>query len=316
MGGVALARPIAAVAQQPSAPIVGVLHGGRPTEFAPHLAALRRGLREQGFEESGNLSVVQIAAEGDPARLPALAKEMIDKKVAVIVTMGGGAVVARVAKGATSSVPIVFLIAGDPVSIGLVDSINRPGGNVTGVSLLAQESGSKRLEVIRELIPHARKIGWLANPNSIPAISEALEGEKLARTLGLEPFVIRVQTEEDVDRAVTQLRADALIVSPDGFVIARRHQLTRLAASLRMPVVYPSRDFPEVGGLVSYGTSLFEGYRQVGLYVGRILQGVKPADLPVFQLTKFELVINLKTAKVLGIEVPATLLARADEVIE
>ena len=316
LGGAAAVWPLAARAQHP---VIGVLNGATPTEFAPHLAALRRGLGEQGYVEGRNFELVQLWAEGRHEQLPAIAAEMVRRKVTVIVTMGGGFVVAHAAKEATTTIPIVFVAAGDPVSIGLVTSINRPDANITGVSLLLVEFAGKRLELVRELVPHAKRIGWLVNPNAVPAVAEARDAQSMAKALGLQTVVLNAQTESEVNLAFATLiesRVDALIVAPDGFLVGRRYQLAELAARHRIPTIYPTNDFPIIGGLISYGTSLIEGYHQSGIYVGRILNGTKPADLPILQLSKFELVINLKTAKTLGLAIPPTLITRADEVIE
>jgi putative ABC transport system substrate-binding protein len=248
-----------------------------------------------------------------------MAAGLVRRQVSVIVASGGGAAVARAAKQVTTTIPIVFVVAGDPVRLGLVAALNRPGGNVTGINLLLSESGGKRLELLRELLPKATIIGWLVNPDSPPAAAEVGDVQALAGSLGLHALILEVRSERDVDNAFATLvdqRADAVIAIPDAFLLARRHQLAALSARHRLAAIYAVRDFALSGGLISYGTSVVEGYRLAGNYVGRILKGATPANLPVQQPTKFELVINLKTAKALGLEIPPQLLARADEVIE
>ena len=248
-----------------------------------------------------------------------MADGLVHRRVSVIVASGGGAAVARAAKEATKTIPIVFVVAGDPVRLGLVAALNRPGGNVTGINLLLSESGGKRLELLRELLPKATTIGWLFNPDSPPAAAEVGDVEAIAANLGLHALILEVRSERDVDNAFATLveqRADAVIVIPDAFVLARRHQLAELSARHGLATIYAGREFVLSGGLISYGTSIVEGYRLASDYVARILKGARPADLPVQQPTRFELVINLRTAKALGLEVPPTLLARADEVIE
>jgi putative ABC transport system substrate-binding protein len=318
LGGAA-AWPLAARAQQPAMPVIGFLNGTTPAEWAPFVTAVRRGLSESGFVEGRNVDIVYEWAEGQPDRLPTMAASLVRRQVSVIVASGGGAAVARAAKQVTTTIPIVFVVAGDPVRLGLVAALNRPGGNVTGINLLLSESGGKRLELLRELLPKATTIGWLVNPDSPPAAAEVGDVQAMAADLGLHALILEVRSERDVDNAFATLverRAHAVIVIPDAFVLARRHQLAALSAQYRLATIYPVRDFALSGGLISYGTSVVEGYRLAGNYVARILKGASPADLPVQQPTKFELVINLKTAKALGLEIPPMLLARADEVIE
>jgi putative ABC transport system substrate-binding protein len=319
LGGAAAAWPLSASAQQPAMPVVGLLNGTTPAEWAPFVAAVLRGLSEHGYVEGRNVLIEYRWAEGRFDRLPALAADLVNRRVAVIVASGGGAAVTRVAKEATNTIPIVFVVAGDPVRLGLVAALHRPGSNVTGINLLLSESGGKRLELLRELVPAATTIGWLLNPDSPPAAAEVRDVKAMADGLGLRTIILNARTESDVEAAFATLverRAHALIVIPDATVLARRHQLAGLAARYQVPTIYPVRDFALAGGLISYGTSIVEGYRQAGSYVGRIIKGEKPADLPVIQPTRFELVINLKTAKALGLDVPPMLLARADEVIE
>jgi putative tryptophan/tyrosine transport system substrate-binding protein len=318
LGGAA-AWPLAARAQQSAMPVIGVLNGTTPVEWAPFVTAWRRGLSESGFVEGRNVDIVYEWAEGQPDRLPTMAAGLVRRQVSVIVASGGGAAVARAAKQVTTTIPIVFVVAGDPVRLGLVAALNRPGGNVTGINLLLSESGGKRLELLRELLPKATTIGWLVNPDSPPAAAEVGDVEAMAANLGLHALILEVRSERDVDNAFATLveqRAEAVIVIPDAFVLARRHQLAELSARHGLATIYAGREFVLSGGLISYGTSIVEGYRLAGDYVARILKGARPADLPVQQPTKFELVINLKTAKALGLEIPPTVLARADEVIE
>jgi putative ABC transport system substrate-binding protein len=317
--GAAAAWPLAARAQQPAMPVIGFLNGTTPAEWAPFTAAVLRGLNESGFVEGRNVHIVYQWAEGRHDRLPGMAASLVDRQVSVIVASGGGAAVARVAKEVTTTIPIVFVVAGDPVRLGLVAALNRPGGNVTGINLLLSESGGKRLELLRELLPRATSIGWLANPDSPPAAAEMRDVQAMAADQGLDPVIIEVRSERDVDRAfaiLVERRAHAAIVVSDAFVLARRNQFAELSARHRLATIYPVRDFALSGGLISYGTSIVDGYHLAGNYVARILKGAKPADLPVSQPTKFELVINLKTAKALDLDIPPTVLARADEVIE
>jgi putative ABC transport system substrate-binding protein len=319
LGGAAAAWPLAASAQNSRRPVVGLFNGSSPDQFAPHITALKRGLNEQGYVEGRHFDTLHLWADNRPERLPEIAAEMARQEVAVIATIDGGAVVTKAAKRATQTIPIVFVVAGDPVSIGLVGSINRPGSNITGVSLLHSESAGKRLELVRELLPQATTIGWIVNPNAAPAVAEARDAQALAAANGIQTIVLPTQTEGEVNSAFDALvekRADALIVSPDAFVVSRRYQLAELATRHRIPVMYPTRDFPASGGLISYGTSLLEGYRQSGEYVARILRGAKPADLPILQLSKFEFVINLTAAKNIGLAISEAFLLRADEVIE
>jgi putative ABC transport system substrate-binding protein len=319
LGGAAVAWPLAGRAQQAAMPVVGFLNGTTPAEWAPFVIAVRQGLSESGFVEGRNVDIVYEWAEGQHDRLPTMAASLVRRQVAVILASGGGAAVTRAAKQATTTIPIVFVVAGDPVRLGLVAALNRPGGNVTGINLLLSESGGKRLELLRELLPKATAIGWLVNPDSPPAAAEVGDVRAMAMNLGLHALILEVRSERDVDDAfaiLVERRAHGVIVIPDAFVLARRHQLVELAARHRLPTIYPVRDFALSGGLISYGTSIVEGYRLAGNYVARVLKGAKPADLPVQQPTKFDLIINLMTAKALGLDVPPHLLARADEVIE
>jgi ABC-type uncharacterized transport system substrate-binding protein len=321
LGGAAAAWPFNTHAQQAN-PLVGVLHAGSAAAFAPFISALRRGLEETGFTEGQNLAIDYRWAENRYDRLPAMAAELVDRKPAAI--YAGGSV--RAAKAATSSIPIVFTTGEDPVRAGLVASLNRPGGNVTGVTLFYVELGAKRLEVLREFAPKAQMIGLLVNPrspqglgNNTEAEEQARDAEAAASAIGRQIIVVRASSESEIDEAfaaLAQRRAEALIVASDVFLSTRHDQLISLAARYAIPTIYPRPDAVTAGGLVSYGIDLAASYRQVGNYIGRILKGAKPAELPVLQPTKFLLTINLRTAKTLGLEVPQTLLVRADEVIE
>jgi ABC-type uncharacterized transport system substrate-binding protein len=283
-----------------------------------HLAeAVRRGLKEAGYVEGQNVAIEYRWAEGHYDRLPALAADLVRRQVTVITA--GGSVAAQAAKSATATIPVVFTSGADPVASGLVASLSRPGANLTGVSLLAAEMATKRLELIRDLLPHARAVAMIINPTFPGAESEMAEVEAAGRTIKMQIHRERASNARDLDAAfatIGQLRVDAFTVGADGFFITRRDQLAALATRYAIPGIYPFPDFPVAGGLLSYGVSLADAYRQAGVYTGRILKGEKPADLPVMQPTKFEFVINHKTAKALGIDVPPTLLARADEVIE
>ena len=318
LGGAAMAWPLAAHAQKPQIPVIGFLSSRSAIEATPHTAAFRQGLREAGFVEGQNIAIVFRWAEGNYERLPALAKELVDLGVSSIMA-GGGAPAALAAKAVTSIVPTVFVIGDDPVKVGLTASFNRPGGNLTGVSFLTGELGAKRLGLICELVPDAGAVALLLNPNDPGAELQRQDVQAAAQALGRRLIVVYAQAEPDFDASfamLTQERVGALVVENDPFFDSRRDQIMSLAARNAVPAIYHIREFPAAGGLMSYGASLADSYRQAGNYIGRILKGEKAADLPVVQPTKFELVINLKTAKALGITVPSSLLARADEVIE
>jgi putative ABC transport system substrate-binding protein len=308
----------AARAQQKAMPAVGYLQSAGPGPSAPYLAALRQGLSEAGYIEGQNLTIEYRWADGDYDRLPALATELVHRKVDVIMT-GGGPPAALAAKAATSTIPIVFVVGTDPVGLGLVASLARPGGNLTGMSMLMTELNPKRVELLSELVPQARVIGLLVNPEYSGTPEMIREVQEAARAKELQLHVGKAGTEAEIDAAVAsfvQLRVGGLVVGNDTFFYNRREQVVALASRDAIPAIYGWRDFVSVGGLMSYGTSIASAYRQAGAYLGRILAGVKPADLPVQQPTNFELVINLKTAKALGLTVPPSILARADEVIE
>jgi ABC-type uncharacterized transport system substrate-binding protein len=317
LGGAA-AWPLAARAQQPAMPVVGFLHSSSPGAFSAQIAAFRQSLKEGGFVEGQNVAIELRSADDRYERLPGLAAELVDLRVAVIFA-GGGNISAMAAKAATSTIPIVFPAVADPVRGGLVASLNRPGGNVTGIAALSAELDAKRMEVICELVPRADVIGALLNPNRPNPDVQLKDVQAAAQTVGRRLVALNAATEGEVEAAFSALarqRVGALVVTADPFLTRRRDQIVALASRHAVPTIYPWRDFVPAGGLISYATSLVDNYRLAGLYVGRILKGEKPADLPVLQPTKFELVINLKTAKALGLEIPPTLLARADEVIE
>jgi putative ABC transport system substrate-binding protein len=316
LGGAA-AWPLAAHAQQPAIPVVAVLDAASLETEVRGLAEFRRGLSEIGYVEGHNVMIEYRSAEGQADRLPALAADMVRRRVAVIATMANNAAVA--AKATTSTIPIVFTVGGDPIKMGLVDSLNRPGGNITGVSFLSSDIVAKMLEALHELMPKAARIAVLVNPTNQNAAADTTEAEAATRTLGLELQVLNASNAGEIDDAFALLverRAAALLIEGDPFFAGRMKQLVVLTARHAIPAIYQGRDFPDAGGLISYGANRADALRVAGDYTGRILKGAKPADLPVQLATKLELVVNLYTAKALRLDVPPTLLVRANEVIE
>jgi len=307
---------LTARAQQPAMPVVGVLNSETPESQAERMAAFRQGLKESGFVEGQNVAIELHWAKGQYGRLPALAADLVRRHVTVIVAVALPTALAT--KATTSTIPIVFASGGDPVQVGLVDSLNRPGANVTGVSLFNVALGGKRLGLLLELVPSASTIAVLENPNNPRADFDTAEAQT-ANAVGKQILIAKAANERDLDGAFATLvqgRAGAVLIPAEPLFISRREQLVRLAARHAVPAIYEIREFVAAGGLMSYGINAADAYRQVGIYTGQVLKGTKPADLPVLQPTKFELVINLKTAKALGLDVPAELLALADEVIE
>jgi putative ABC transport system substrate-binding protein len=315
--GSAAAWPLAARAQQPGMPVIGFLDAASLETEVRGLAEFRKGLSEIGYVEGQNIMIEYRSAEGQADRLPALAADMVRRRVAVIVTVANNAAVA--AKATTTTTPIVFTVGGDPIKMGLVDSLNRPGGNITGVSFLSSDIVAKMMEAMHELMPKAARIAALVNPTNQNAAADTKEAEAAARTLGLELQVLNASNGREIDDAFALLverRAAALLIEGDPFFVGRMKQLVVLTARHAIPAIYQGRDFPDAGGLMSYGANRSDALRLAGGYTGRILKGERPVDLPVQLATKLELVVNLNTAKALGLEIPPTLLARADEVIE
>jgi len=313
------AWPLVARAQQPALPAVGFLNSGSAGPLSANLRGFLQGLSEAGYVEGRNVAIEQRWADGDYDRLPQLAADLVGRKVSALAATGG-LPFALAAKAATRTIPIVFVMGSDPVKAGVVASLNRPGGNVTGVSFLTNTLGAKRVEFLSQLVPKAATIGILANPTNPDAEMEINDASAALTTLGRKPFVVKASTENNVDAAFATLaaqRVGGLVVVGDPFFAGKaRPQIIALAARHRIPAMYAFRDDPIAGGLSSYGTSLIDAYRQVGVYVASILKGAKPADIPVIQSTKFEFVLNLKTAQALGLTVPQTLLLRADNVIQ
>src|SRR5215471_8704310 len=314
LGGAA-SWPLAARAQQPAMPVVGYLDASSPVASASRAVIFRRGLAQAGYVEGRNVAIEYRWAEGQYDRLPEMAAELVRRQVAVIVA--GPIPAAVAAKAATATIPIVFYVAGDPVKLGLVAGLARPGGNATGFNNFVAELGAKHLGLLRELLPTATRIGLMVNPTNPNVEGLTKDVTAAALAIGVQIDVVRASSSSEIEVAFATLvrnRADALVVGPDSFLASRRLQVTTLATRYAIPTVYNSREFAEAGGLMTYGTSLAEVYRQLGVYAGRILKGNKPAELPVVQSTKFEFIINLITAKALGLDVPPPLLARADEV--
>jgi putative ABC transport system substrate-binding protein len=317
LGGAAAAWPLAARAQQTAVPVIGFLDTHSPKPTADRLRGFHRGLRESGYVEGENVAIVYRWAENQIDRLPALAAELVRRQVAVIATTGPAA--ASAAKAATTTIPIVFLTGADPVESSLVASLARPGGNLTGINLLTIELTAKRLELLRELVPAATRVAVLINPAGVAPETMLRDVEAAARAMGLQVQVLNASTSREINAAFASFvreRPDALFVAPDPFFVSRRVQLVHLASRHAVPAAYTGRDYAVAGGLMSYGSNLADAFRQVGVYTGRILKGAKPADLPVVQASKFELVINAETARMLGLTVPDKLLVAADEVIE
>jgi putative ABC transport system substrate-binding protein len=319
LGGAAVS-PLAANAQQPAMPVIGFLNPASPEAYADRTRIFRQGLKDSGgFVEGENVTIEYRWANNQAQHLPALAAELVQRRVAVIATFGGP-VSAMAAKAATSTIPIVFISAEDPVKIGLVASLARPGGNLTGVNFFAVELVAKRLELLHELMPRVARVAVLVDPaNASITQSTLTDIERAAPAIGLQIQILKASTSREIDAAFASVgreRPDAVFVGVSVFFTSRRVQLIQLEARYGVPAIYPDRLFVEAGGLISYGASLSDAIRQAGIFTGRILKGAKPADIPVVQATKFELVINLQTARVLSLEIPPTLLARADEVIE
>jgi putative ABC transport system substrate-binding protein len=318
LAGAAAAWPLAARAQQSAMPMVGFLHAGSPTPMAPYLAAFLRALAEVGYVENKNVAIEYRYAEGQYDRLPQLAADLVRRRAAVIVA-GPNENAARAAIAASNGTPIVFNVTDDPVKLGLVASLSRPGGNATGVNSFMSELVAKRLGLLREFLPAAARFGALVNPNAATTEDFIKDFTAAAAALNVQFEIVHARDSREIEVAFTTLarnKADALMVAPDTFFASRNVQIVTLATRHALPAVYTVRAYVEHGGLMSYGPSVPDSYRQLGVYVGRILKGEKPADLPVIQSTKLDLVINLPTARALGLDVPPTLLARADEVIE
>jgi putative tryptophan/tyrosine transport system substrate-binding protein len=320
LGGAAAAWPLVARAQQTAMPVIGFLNTASPDGYADRLRGFRQGLEESGYVEGENVAIDYRWAEGQPTRLPALAAELVRRPVAVIAALGSPNL-ALAAKAATTTIPIVFLVGEDPVQLGLVASLARPGGNLTGINLFNTELATKRLELLRQLVPPVRHVAVLVNPsgNSSSTESTVKAVDQAGHAMGLQIRIHKASTSQEIDAVFatfTPERPDALFVEGDAFFNSRRVQLVHLASHHRVPATYGGRDYPNIGGLMSYGTNITDVYRQAGIYSGRILKGAKPTDLPVVQSSKFELVINHQTARMLGLTVPDKLLVAADEVIE
>ena len=318
LGGAAVAWPLAAKGQQTGMPVIGLLHGGSFDALPDELRAFREGLKENGYAERENVAIEYRSADNQIARLPDLSAELVSRRVAVIAASDNASSLA--VKAATTTIPIAFIVGGDPVKLGLVASLARPGGNATGINFFTTELVAKRLELVRELVPAATRVAVLVNPADAPVTESTLtDVDAAARTTGLQIQVFKARTSREINAAFADLareRPDALFVAPGPFFTSRRVQLAQLATLYKIPAIYSLRKSVDAGGLISYGASLAGSWRQLGVYTGRILKGAKTEDLPVVQPTKFELVINLQTATMLGLTLPPSLLAVADEVIE
>jgi len=318
LGGAAAAWPLVARAQQPALPVIGWLSARSPAEAASVLQAFRQGLGQVGYFEGKNVTIEYRWAEGRYDRLPALAAELVSRQVTVIAATGGEPS-PLAAKAATTTIPIICTLGGDPVETGIIASLNRPGGNLTGTTIMTLEMASKRLDLVRQVAPKTTALAMLINPRFPPASAEARETQHAARSLGIQINLLNASTESEIDVAFTTIVAQgsgALIIGTDPFLLGQREQLVRLAARHMVPTIYFLREFVEAGGLMSYGPNIANGYRQAGVYTGLILNGANPAVLPIVRPTQFQLYLNLKTAKALGLEIPPLLLALADEVIE
>jgi putative ABC transport system substrate-binding protein len=318
LGGASLAWPLAARAQQPAVPVIGILSSLSSSYIAGRMVSVRQGLSESGYTEGQNVATEYRLAEGHADQLSSLAADLVDRKVAAIFA-AGGTDPAKVAKAATATIPIVFVSAADPVKAGIVTSLNQPGGNVTVVSVLGSAVEAKRMGLLNEIIPGSAPIGVLLNPTYPDADVELKEAQDAARVINRQLIIVRATTDAEIDAAFAtfaQQGAGALLVTADVQFSSRRDQLVALAARSKLPAIYSQREFTDIGGLLSYAPDYAAGYRQAGSYLGKVLNGAKPADLPIMQSTKFELVVNLKSAKALGIAMPPTLLATADDVIE
>ena len=317
LGGAA-AWPLAAQAQQRGLPVIGFLGAPSAAPYARYVAAVHQGLKEVGYVEHQNVAMEYRWADSQYDRLPALAADLVSRRVAVIVPIGGSPAVLA-AKAATWTIPIVFNLGADPIELGLVTNLSRPGGNITGIAMMALEIETKQLQLLHELAPTSTSIAILLNPSSGQAQPQEREAQEAARVLGLQVLVLKASTEREIEQAFAALvreRAGALLVGADTFFVSQATLFVVLTARHSIPTIYPFRPYVDAGGLMSYGASLLDSYRQTGVYAGRVLKAEKPADLPIVQPTNFELVINLKTARAVGIAIPPTLLARADEVIE
>ena len=318
LGGAAAAWPLAARAQRPAMPVIGYLYSGTPEASASWVAAFRKGLSESGFSEGHNVAIEYRWAYNDPARLPELAADLVRRRVAVIVTPGIAASVLA-AKAATATIPIVFRTGGDPIELGFVASLNQPGGNVTGVDAMSLETVAKRVGLLHDLLPHAERLAVLLNPNDPDADHYTKDLQAAASTIGWQIEFLGASNIREIDIAfanLAQKRLDALLVVPQGLLFNRRVQIVTQVTRYALPAVYPNREFAEIGGLMSYGPNSADEFRLTGVYTGRILKGEKPSNLPVLRASKFELIINLQTARIFDIAIPPNLLAIADEVIE